>query len=114
MFVTFSTAAALPAKGTVLYSVSAYSADGQKGYQMGAKFQDGQEVANFIFDNTSSKQENITNRAVAADQRVSMRYPLPSLENLGQAFTWSATVSLNGSDVDRCPAGVGNNKFPAP
>lgn len=112
MFVTFSMVAAVPTSGTVLYSISAYSADGQKGYEIGAKFQNGKEIANFIFDSTSSKQENITNRAVAADKQVSMRYPIPSLKNLGESFTWRATVSLNGSDVDKCPAGTDNNKFP--
>lgn len=112
MFLTFSAGADLPASGTVLFSATAWSEDGNTGYQMGAKFQNGQEIENFVYDMTTSQQKNITNGAVAADKQVSVRYPLAELEGLGESFTWSGTVNVEGTDVDRCPDGDGKTSFP--
>lgn len=92
--------------------MTAWSEDGQTGYQIGAKFQDGIEIANFISNNATAKQENITNGAVAADMQVSTRYPLSKLAGLGKKFTWSATASMNEDDVDRCATGDAKTKFP--
>lgn len=80
MFLTFTTTATVPTTGTVLYSVMAWSEDGNTVYQMGAKFENGREVSDFVFDIADATQENITNGAVAADKEVSMRYPLAELE----------------------------------
>lgn len=112
MFLTFITAADVPTTGTVLYSATAWSEDGNTGYQMGAKFQDGQEIANFVYDAAGGGQVNITNGAVAADKQVSMRYPLAELEGLGESFTWSGTATVEGTDVDRCPDGEKKAVFP--
>ena len=111
MFMDFTTVADVPTTGTVLYSVTAWSTDGKTGYQLAAKFQDGTEVANFAFSLTTSQQENVTNRAVAADKRVSSRYPLSMLKGLGGTFQWSGTVTVDGDDVDRCPDGTATGKF---
>lgn len=113
MFMTFTTAANVPATGTVLYSVTAWSADGKTGYQLGAKFQNGKEIANFVYNLTTNKQENITNGAVAADKTVSTRYPLAKLSGLGDTFGWSGTVTVDGADVDRCPDGDTKTPFPS-
>lgn len=112
MFMTFNTVATVPTTGTVLYSVTAWSPDGKTGYQFGAKFQNGKEIANFVFDISKSKQENITNGAVAADKQVSSRYPLAQLAGLGDKFGWSATVTVDGTDADRCPGGETKTQFP--
>ena len=112
MFLTFSAGADLPATGTVLFSATVWSDDGNTGYQMGTKFQNGQEIGNFVYDMTTSQQKNITNGAVAADKQVSVRYPLAELEGLGESFTWSGAVSVEGTDVDRCPDGDGKTSFP--
>jgi hypothetical protein len=112
MFMTLTTAANVPTTGTVLYSVTAWSADGKTGYQIGSKFQNGREVANFVFNLTTNKQENITNGAVAADKLVSTRYPLAKLAGLGDTFGWSGTVTADGVDVDRCPGGEAKTQFP--
>jgi hypothetical protein len=112
MFMTFTTAANVPTTGTVLYSVTAWSPDGKTGYQMGAKFQNGKEVANFVFNLVTNKQENITNGATAIDAQVSTRYPLSKLAGLGNSFGWSGTVSVNGTDVDRCPGGETKTLYP--
>jgi hypothetical protein len=92
--------------------VTAWSPDGKTGYQLGAKFQNGREIANFVYNLTTNKQENITNGAVAADKQVSVRYPLAKLEGLGAKFGWSATVTVDGTDVDRCPDGEAKTPFP--
>lgn len=113
MFVVFTTVADVPTTGTVLYSVTAWSPDGKTGYQIGAKFQNGREIANFVFNLTTSKQENITNGAVAADKTVSTRYPLAKLSGLGDTFGWSGTVTVDGADVDRCPDGDAKMPFPS-
>ncbi|WP_461175241.1 hypothetical protein M1D93_20000 (plasmid) [Arthrobacter sp. Z1-9] len=112
MFVSFNTVADTPTTGTVLYSVTAWSPDGRKGYQFGTKFQNGREIANFLFDLGSARQENITNEAVAADKQISVRYPLAKLAGLGASFGWSATVTVDGKDVDRCPGGEAKTQFP--
>jgi hypothetical protein len=112
MFVTFTTAADVPKTGTVLYSVTAWSPDGKTGYQIGSKFQNGREIANFVFNLTTNRQENISNGAVAADKTVSTRYPLSKLTGLGDTFGWSGTVTVDGTDVDRCPDGDAKTQFP--
>lgn len=112
MYVTFNTVANVPTTGTILYSVTAWSPDGKTGYQFGTKFQNGREIANFVFNISKSKQENITNGAVAADKQVSARYPLAQLAGLGDKFGWSATVTVDGTDVDRCPGGETKTQFP--
>lgn len=113
MFVTFTTAANVPTTGTVLYSVTAWSSDGKTGYQLGSKFQNGKEIANFVYNLTTNKQENITNGAVAADNTVTTRYPLAKLAGLGDTFGWSGTVTVDGTDVDRCPDGNAKSQFPS-
>lgn len=112
MFVEFTTLGDIPTVGTVLYSVTAWSPDGKTGYQFGAKFQNGREIANFVYNLTTNKQENITNGAVAADKTVSTRYPLAKLMGLGDTFGWSGTVTVDGTDVDRCPDGDAKTPFP--
>ncbi|QDG88070.1 hypothetical protein NIBR502770_05910 [Pseudarthrobacter sp. NIBRBAC000502770] len=112
VFVTFTTTANIPTSGTVLYSVTAWSPDGKTGYQLGAKFQNGKEVANFVYNVVTNKQENITNGAVAADKTVSTRYPLAKLVGLGDTFSWSGSVTVDGADVDRCADGEAKTPFP--
>lgn len=114
MFVVFTTEADIPTTGTVLYSVTAWSPDGKTGYQIGSKFENGQEIANFVYNLTTNEQENITNGAVAADKTVSTRYPLAKLAGLGDTFSWSGTVTVDGTDVDRCPDGEAKTQFPQP
>ena len=112
MCVVFTAAANVPTTGTVLYSVTAWSAEGKTGYQIGSKFQNGREIANFVYNLTTNKQENISNGAVAADKTVSTRYPLSKVAGLGDTFGWSASVTVDGEDVDRCPDGEANTAFP--
>lgn len=109
LFVEYTLADDLPHDGTVLYSVTAWSADGNTGYQLGTKFQDGEEIANFVFDMGTSSQKNITNGAVAVDGEVNVRYPLRDLTGLGDEFKWSATVTVDGSDIDDCESTIHTN-----
>lgn len=99
----------LPVEGTVLYSVTAWSADGNTGYQLGTKFQDGEEIANFVFDKGTSNQKNITNGAIAVDGEVNVRYPLKDLAGLGDEFKWTATVTVEGTDIGDCESTIHTN-----
>lgn len=112
MFASFDTVANVPVTGTVLYSVTAWSPDGRKGYQFGTKFENGREIANFVLDLGSAKQDNITNGAVSVEKEINVRYPLAKLAGLGGSFGWSATVTVDGKDVDRCPGGDVMAQFP--
>jgi hypothetical protein len=112
MLATFNTVANVPTTGTVLYAVRAWSADGSKEYQLGVEFQDGKETANFVTEAGSGKRENITTGAVAADKQVSVRYPLAKLEGLGDKFEWSAKVTVDDTEADRCPGGDVRSRFP--
>lgn len=109
LFVEYTLSGDLPVDGTVLYSVTAWSADGNTGYQLGTKFQDGEEIANFVFDKGTSTQKNITNGAVAVDGEVNVRYPVGDLTGLGDGFRWTATVTVEGTDVDGCESTIHTN-----
>jgi len=84
------------------YLVSAFSEDGETGYQFGTKFLDGSEIANFVFDMGAASQENVTNGAVFADGMISVRYPVDLLSDLGPGFHWYGVVTLDGADIDSC------------
>lgn len=107
LFVEYELVGDLPETGTVFFSVMASSADGEKSYQVGTKFQDNVEIENFVFDSATATQKNIANGAVAADGKVAVRYPLGDLERLGGKFRRDANVSVEGTDIDRCPDGDG-------
>ena len=112
MLASFNTVANVPTTGTVLYAVRAWSADSSKEYQLGVEFQDGKETANFVTEAGSGKKENITTGAVAADKQVSVGYPLAKLEGLGDKFEWSAKVTVDDAEADRCPGGDVRARFP--
>jgi hypothetical protein len=107
LFITYEAPKDLPSTGTVLYSVTAWNSDGDTGYQIGTKFQGDVEIANYIFSFDSSSQKNLDNGTVAVDGEVNARYPLQDLQGLGEEFTWSAAITVDGTDVDRCPNGEG-------
>lgn len=107
LFITYKVPEDLPSTGTVLYSVTAWNSDGDTGYQIGTKFQDDVEIANYIFSFDSSSQKNLDNGTVAVTGEVNARYPLNDLDGLGEEFTWSATITVDGTDVDRCSDGEG-------
>lgn len=109
LFVEYTLSGDLPVDGTVLYSVTAWSMDGKTGYQLGTKFQGGEEIANFVFDKGTATQKNITNGAVAVDGEVNVRYPLGDLTELGDGFKWTATVTVEGTDVDDCESTIHTN-----
>ncbi|GAB2903774.1 hypothetical protein GCM10027027_19450 [Neomicrococcus lactis] len=109
LFVEYTLSGDLPVEGTVLYSVTAWSTDGNTGYQLGTKFQGGKEIANFVFDKGTSNQKHITNGAIAVDGQVNVRYPLVDLAGLGDGFQWTATVTVEGTDIDDCESTIHTN-----
>lgn len=113
MFLTFDAVNDVPETGTILYSATAWSEDGETGFQMGVKFEDGQEIANFVYNLATYSQKNITNAPAETEHsRVSVHYPLAELEGLGETFNWSASVTVDGTDIDRCPDGEEKQPFP--
>jgi hypothetical protein len=107
LFVEYELASDIPASGRILFSVMASSPDGETSYQIGTSVTDGAESSNFIFNLGTATQYNITNRASINEETVAVRYPLGDLEGLQEGFRWAATVSVDGDDVDRCPADDG-------
>jgi hypothetical protein len=86
----------------ISFLTSASSSDGKRGYQFGTIFDAGVESSNFVFDNATAKQKNITNGAIFADGQISVRYPVADLAGLGKNFTWYGVVSVDQKDVDFC------------
>lgn len=107
LFVEYELAGDIPASGRIFFSVMASSPDGETSYQIGTAVTDGAESSNFIFNSGPASQKNITNRAFINEKTVAVRYPLVDLEGLQEGFRWAATVSVDGEDVDRCPADDG-------
>lgn len=105
LFVEYELASDIPTSGRVFFSVMASSPDGETSYQIGTSVTDGVESGNFIL--RGGTQSNITNRAFINEDTVAVRYPLGDLEGLQDGFRWDATISVEGEDVDRCPAGDG-------
>lgn len=104
LFVSFMLAGNAQAANfdTATLQVFSYGLDGNGGYIIGTKFAGGSEVGTFVFDNTSASQENLDNGTVFADGTVAMRAPLAMVSDLADGFTWRATLSVDGQDVDEC------------
>jgi hypothetical protein len=103
MTATFTTTEPMPSKGTTLYSVTAWSQDGNTGYQFGVKYDDRQQVSHFVFDNVDMTQANLSSDVVAKGHTVQASFPMSTLKGLGTPFKWSADLNVAGNDVDTCP-----------
>lgn len=86
----------------VSFLATAFSSDGERGYQFGTQFIGGSETGNFVFDFVETQQKNYDTGAVFADGTVSVRYPAADLAQLGTEFTWHASTSVDGVDADLC------------
>ncbi len=101
--VTFKTAEPMPSNGTVLYSVTAWSQDGNAGYQLGVKYDGGQQVSHFVFDNVDMTQANVSTDVQTTSKTVSASFPMSAIKGLETPFKWSADLNVQGNDVDTCP-----------
>lgn len=105
LLVEYTLSDALPAKADVLLFIMARTPNNETRYQLGTEFKNGQATAQFVYDITSSTQKKISPEAIVTNQTVTAHFPLSDLEGLGTGFEWDARVSVDGSGVDRCPAG---------
>ena len=104
----------VPSSGTALYSVSPYDAAGEHGGQFGVKFQNGQQIAFFVFDFGSAQQTNIDGEADVSGDTVTATASDADLGPLSgvKVGSWSAAYNVNGNDVGVCPGGIDSLPFP--
>lgn len=93
-----------PPAGTTSYILTVANPDGSKAGQLGAKYQGTTKVAQFVYDMSTARQENVTTPGWMDGTTVSASFPLNSIHQFGNPFTWRATTTQNGNDVDTCPA----------
>lgn len=90
-----------PEAGTVLYSMTLVPDDGSGSRQYGVKYEDGKQVAYFVFDSATGKQQNVEDEAYLYDGDLqAAKFPL---DGLPASFRYSVAATLEGEDVDRCP-----------
>jgi len=104
IFVTFNLAANAQAAdfGRIHLQVLSYGLDGNGGYIIGTQFARGEEIAAFVFENTESRQVNLSNGVLFADGEVAMRVPMDMVGDLSDGFEWRVTLTVDDVDVDEC------------
>ncbi|MDB5963493.1 MAG: hypothetical protein JWP59_4787 [Massilia sp.] len=104
----------VPDTGTALYSVSAYDAAGEQGGQFGVKYQDGEQIAFFVFDFGTVEQTNLDGEAETSTDGITATAADADLGPLSgvEVGSWSATYNVNGNDVGTCPGGIDSLPFP--
>lgn len=114
LYVTFN-GHPVPETGTVLYSSTVYDDAGEHGAQLGMKYQDGDLTGYFAFDYDTSQQTNLDGEPDHGPAQITGKFPLDELGEVGEigVASWSATLSVDGNDVARCPADtMESNAFP--
>lgn len=92
-----------PATGTVLWSLLATNPAGST-VQLGYKTLDGQKAGYFYFPFAEGAQHNMDGFAdTDTPGEIGMILPQAGLDALGPVWWWSATVNVDGQDVDSCP-----------
>jgi hypothetical protein len=87
----------------VHWAILASSPSGDRALQFGVKFQDGAQVAHYVFDAGSADQQNLPGAASLAGSVLTTDFPYGALAELGKTWKWSATTNVQGDDVDDCP-----------
>ncbi len=81
------------------------AADRRTSRQLGYKIVDDAVSAHFVFDLGSATQENLDGVNVHVEpQRLVDELPPSAVADLGDDWTWRATLNMNGEDVDSCEA----------
>jgi hypothetical protein len=96
--------------GTAGFYLGLASADGNAAGQFGVKYLDGRQIAYFTFQDTNKE---ITDAAKVTRTSVTGQFPMSELESYGPNFTWFATTTRDGNDVDGCPNDNGDIMDPA-
>jgi hypothetical protein len=92
-----------PTVGTVHWAILASSPSGDRALQLGVKFQDGAQVAHYVFDAGSTDQQNVSGSASLTGGVLTADFPYDAVAELGKTWRWSATTNVQGDDVDDCP-----------
>lgn len=101
--VTMTYTGAVPTTGTVLWSLLATNPDGAS-VQLGYKTLDGQKIGYFYFPFAEGAQHNMDGFAdTDTAGEIGMVLPQAGLAALGPVWWWSATVNVDGNDMDFCP-----------
>ena len=98
----------LPRTGTAGYYVTVYDAHGNVG-QLGVKYLDGKQIGYFIADlGGGQSQVNVDDQVVWDADSMTAGFP-KSMGFLagGEIVGWSATYTLDGLDVAKCPDSAG-------
>jgi hypothetical protein len=103
LMIRFELTARPPTAGTALWAVSAASPSGDEALQLGVKFLDGKQIAHFTFDFGSAQQQNLPGAASLEGAVLIADFPYQAVARLGQSWRWSATMNVQGDDVDSCP-----------
>jgi hypothetical protein len=99
--VTWNLTDSPPEAGTALYSVTIVPDDGTGTRQYGVKYEGGRQVAYFVFDSATGKQQNVKDDAYLYDGDLqAANFPLNGLTD---SFRYSVTATVDGEDVERCP-----------
>ncbi|MEX2294299.1 MAG: hypothetical protein WD691_10980 [Acidimicrobiales bacterium] len=94
--ISYQTAAPLPGP-SFSYYINIFSA----GYQIGLRSIDG-EVFRLVADLTEGGQENLTTSYTLDGNLATLVVPLSALPRLAQPFDYSAVITVDGVDVDKC------------
>jgi hypothetical protein len=100
--VTWTRAKPMPQKGTVLYSVSVASEDGNVAGQLGVDYIDGADEGIFVYYIDEDEQTNVDGTAEHDGLSVRAVFPSDTIERLGTPFKWNAGFSHDAQDDD-CP-----------
>lgn len=101
--VTMTYTGDVPTTGTMLWSLLATNPDGDS-VQLGYKTLDGQKIGYFYFPFAEGTQHNMDGFAdTDTSGEIGMVLPQAGLDTLGPVWWWSATVNVEGKDIDFCP-----------
>jgi hypothetical protein len=94
--ITWTTTTALPTGDSSYYLMAGP-------YQIGLRSLPGNQVARFVFDTRTGKQENLTSSYILDGATGQLIVPFASLQDLAAwPETWTATVSTGGADAGTC------------
>ncbi|NMO05009.1 hypothetical protein HH308_27690 [Gordonia sp. TBRC 11910] len=103
--VTWKLSASLPTTGSSLVTLLATSEDGAVTRQLGYKTVDGEFSAYYVYDMNAAQQRALGGLPdTLTPGRISAVLPAADIDELGDNWHWSAALTLDGKDVDTCPA----------
>lgn len=87
------------------YSVMVASSSGDKAKQLGLAFEHGERTSFFVFDAGEAKNQDLSGSTSQEGPHVVANFPASAVTDLGDGWTWTAGLSIDGTDVGFCPRG---------